>query len=92
MKHVYNSDTNANGEKLLDFCEENRLKVANGEFQKKKRCKLWTWLSPNGTKHQIDYILVRRKWWNSVKNVEVFNTFSSVGSDHRIVSMRLKLN
>lgn len=36
MKHVYNSDTNANGEKLLDFCEENSLKVANGEFQKKK--------------------------------------------------------
>ena len=44
-----------------------------------------------GTKHQIDYILVRKKWWDSVKNVEVYNPLSSVGSDHRIVSMRFQL-
>ena len=45
-----------------------------------------------GTKSQVDYILVNRKWRNSVKNVEAYNSFSSMGSDHRIVCARVKLS
>ena len=33
-----------------------------------------------------------RKWRNSVKNAEAYSTFASVGSDHRIVSARIKLS
>ncbi|KAJ8366611.1 hypothetical protein AAFF_G00348450 [Aldrovandia affinis] len=40
----------------------------------------------------IDYILVRQKWRNSILNAEPYSTFSSVGSDHRVVSMRVRLS
>ena len=45
-----------------------------------------------GTKSQIDYILINRKWKNSVKNVEVYSSFTSIGSDHRIVTAKIKLS
>ena len=45
-----------------------------------------------GSKTQIDYILINKKWKNSVKNVEAYSSFSSLGSDHRIVTARLKLS
>ena len=41
---------------------------------------------------QLDYILVRRKWRNSVLNAEAYNSFSSVKSDHRVVTARIKLS
>ncbi|KAJ8335845.1 hypothetical protein SKAU_G00391870 [Synaphobranchus kaupii] len=40
---------------------------------------------------QLDYILVRCKWRNSILNAEPYSTFNSVGSDHRVVSMRVRL-
>ena len=53
-------------------------------FQK-GRGKLWTHLSEGTlTKGQIDYILVRKKWRNSVKNTEPYNFFNSLRSDHRV--------
>ena len=45
-----------------------------------------------GHKSQVDYILVNRKWKNSVKNSEAYSSFSSLGSDHRIVTARVKLS
>ena len=44
------------------------------------------------TKTQVDYILVNKKWKNSVHNCEAYNTMSSIGSDHRIVCAKLKLS
>ena len=34
----------------------------------------------------------RRKWRNSVQNAEAYNTFSTVGSDHRVVCAKIKLS
>ena len=45
----------------------------------------------NGHKSQIDYILVDRKWRKSVVDVEAYNSFSSLGSDHRILTATVKL-
>ena len=45
-----------------------------------------------GAKSQIDYILINKKWKNSVQNVEAYSSFASTGSDHRIVIARLKLS
>ena len=42
-------------------------------------------MSPHMMKHQLDYILVRNKWSKSIKNCEAYNTFISLGSDHRII-------
>ena len=46
----------------------------------------------NGRKTQIDFILVNRKWKNSVHNVEAYNTFCSLGGDHRLVSAKIHLS
>ena len=46
----------------------------------------------SGTKSQVDYIMVNKKWKNSVKNCEADNTFSSMGSDHRIINAKVKIS
>ena len=46
----------------------------------------------NGSKGQIDYILVNRKWSNSVMNSEAYSSFESINSDHRIVTARIRLS
>lgn len=51
---------------------------------RKKPGKMWTYLSDMQlSKSQIDFILVKTKWRNSVMNTEAYNFFSSLGSDHR---------
>ena len=82
---TYNKETNRNGEKLMDFVEEFQPSITNTNFMKPAK-KLWTFQHPSGTRSQIDYILTRKKWRNSVRNSQAYSTFSSVWSDHRIVS------
>ena len=66
--------------------------IANACFQKKS-AKLWTYLSDmRGTKSQLDYILINKKWKNLIKNVEAYSSFASIGSDHRVNSAQLKLS
>ena len=70
---------NSYGKLLLDLTEENDPIITNTTFQKRSG-KLWTSLSDmNGKKSQIDYILINRKWKNSVKNVEARSTFFQQG-------------
>ena len=89
---TYHETTNTNGQLMLDLAAETNLVITNTRFQK-KRGKLWTYISDmSGTKTQIDYILVNKKWINSVKNVEAYNTFASLGSDHRTLTARIKLS
>ena len=45
-----------------------------------------------GTRTQIDFILVRKKWRNSVLNTEAYESFSNVGSDHRLVASKVRLS
>ena len=58
----------------------------------KPKRKLWTHESPNGHKSQIDYMLVRKKWSNSVRDCQAYSTFASVCSDHRVVSATICLS
>ena len=45
------------GQKLIEFCQENALVIANTLFQQHKR-RLYTWTSPDGQHQtQIDYSL-----------------------------------
>ena len=46
----------------------------------------------NGTKTQVYFILIRNKWKNSVNNCETSSNFSSIGSDHRIVTVTIRLS
>ena len=48
---------NEAGQRLIEFCRENALVIANTLFQQHKR-RLYTWTSPYGQhKNHIDYIL-----------------------------------
>ena len=53
---------NEGGQRLIEFCQENALVIANTLFQQHKR-RLYTWTSPDG-QHQnhIDYILCSQRW------------------------------
>ena len=84
-RFTHHTETNDNGERLLDLCDEHQLIVTNTRFQKNLN-RLWTYEDPKKQRHQIDYILWRKKWANSVKNCQVYNSMQTVGSDHRIVT------
>ena len=84
-KFSFNSKTNRNGEMLTDFLEEFNLFISNTSFMKPKG-QLWTFEYPSGDRAQLDYLIFRKKWRNSVKDSRAFSSFSSVGSDHIIVS------
>ena len=88
---VYNETTNENGQLLLDYMLECNLKALNTSFIKRTG-KLWTHISPIGARNQIDFILINNKWKNSALNCEAYNTFCTVGSDHRIVTAKIRLS
>ena len=47
---------NEAGQRLIEFCQENALVIANTLFQQHKR-RLYTWTPPDGQhRNQIDYI------------------------------------
>ena len=72
--------------------QEKELENTNLRF-KKRRGKQWTYHSDmTGTRTQIDFILVRKKWRNSVLNTEAYESFSNVGSDHRLVASKVRLS
>ena len=53
---------NEAGQRLIKFCQENALVIANTLFQQHKR-RLYTWTSPDGQhRNQIDYILCSQRW------------------------------
>ena len=88
----FHTRTNRNGELLRDTALECDMEISNHRFRKKAN-KMWTHLSDGTlTKGQIDYILIRRKWKNSLKNTEAYNTFQSLGSDHRVVVCKVKVS
>ena len=45
--------------------------------------------------HNLDiyiFVPIRNKWRNSVKNCEAYSTFSSIGSDQRIITATIRLS
>ena len=83
--------TDRNGVFLQDFTNQFNLIIGNTSFQKPK-VKLWTYRSPTGSLSQIDYIIYRKRWRNSVLDCQAFSSSHPVGSDHRIVSAKIKLS
>ena len=48
-------------------------------------------MDPSERRYKLDYILIRKKWINSNTNMEAYSSFSSTGSDHIIVSSKIRL-
>ena len=81
---------NEAGEKLIEFCQENSLVIANTCFQQPKR-RLYTWTSPNGQhRNQIDYILCNRRWKSSITSVKT-RPGADCGTDHELLLANFKI-
>ena len=83
---------NEPGQRLIEFCQENTLVIANTLLQKHKR-RLYTWTSPGGQhQNQIDYILCSQRWRSSIQSTKT-TPGADCGSDHEllITKFRLKL-
>ena len=83
---------NEAGQRLIEFCQENALVIANTLFQQYKR-RLYTWTSPDGRhKNHIDYILCSQRWRNSIQSSKT-RPVADCGSHHEllIAKFRLKL-
>ena len=91
FKYSYHAQTNRNGVMLKDYLHENNLICLSTKFQKRPGQR-WTHSSSNGSKVQLDYVIINRKWKNSAKHYRSFNSFISVESDHRIVSAKVRLS
>ena len=83
---------NEAGQRLIEFCQENALVIANTLFQQHTR-RLYTWTSPDGQhRNQIDSILCSQRWRSSIQSAKTSPGADS-GSDHEphIAKFRLKL-
>ena len=61
---------NEAGQRLIGFCQENALVIANTLSQQRKR-RLYTWTSPDGQhRNQIDYILCSQRWRSSIQSAK----------------------
>ena len=83
---------NEAGQRLIEFCQENALVIANTLFQQHRR-RLYTWTSPDGQHwNQIDYILCSQRWRHSIQSTKI-RLGADCGSDHEflIAKFRLKL-
>ena len=61
---------NEAGQRLIQFCQENALVIANTLFQQHKR-RLYTWTSPDRQhRNQIDYILCSKRWRSSIQSTK----------------------
>lgn len=77
-------DRNERDERLIQFCIDNSLAIANSMYEQHKR-RLYTWRSPDGnTRNQIDYILIRQRWKSSIRSTKTIPSVEC-GSDHQLL-------
>ena len=81
---------NRTKQRLIEFCQENALVIANTLFQQHKR-RLYTWTSPDGQhRNQIVYILCIQRWRSSIQSTKT-RPGADCGSDHELLIAKLRL-
>ena len=83
---------NEAGQRLIEFCQEKALVIANNLFQQHKR-RLYTWtLSEGQYQNQIDYFLCSQRWRSSIQLAKT-RLGADCGSEYEllIAKFRLKL-
>ena len=79
-------------QRLIEFCQDNALVIANTLFQQHKR-RLYTRTLPDGWhRNQVDFILCSQRWRSSIQSAKT-RLGSDCDSDHEllIAKFRLKL-
>ncbi|XP_039278804.1 craniofacial development protein 2-like [Nilaparvata lugens] len=87
-------ERNERGERLIQFCQEKDLMVANTYFKLPYR-RLYTWKSPadnpeNIIRNQIDYILINNRYRNAVTSTKTYPG-ADINSDHNPVVAKLHI-
>ena len=79
-------------QRLIEFCQENALVIANTLFQQHKRRLYILTLQDGQHRNQIDYILCSQRWRSSIQSTKT-RLGADCGSDHEllIAKFRLKL-
>ena len=78
------------GQRLIEFCQENALVIANTLFQQHNR-RLYAWTSPDGQhRNQIDYILSSQRWRSSIQST-ITRPGADCGSDHELLISKFRL-
>ena len=81
---------NEAGQRLIEFCQENALVIANTLFQQHKG-RLYTWTSPDGQyQTQIDYILCSQRRRGSIQSAKT-RMGADCGSDHELLIAKFRL-
>ena len=81
---------NEAGQRLIEFCQENALVIANSLFQQHKR-RLYTWTSPDGQhQNQTDYIICSQRWKSSIQSAKI-RPGADYDSDHELLIARFRL-
>ena len=81
---------NEAGQRLIEFCQENTLVIANTLFQQHKR-RLYTWTSPDGQyQNEIYYILCSQRWRTSIQSAKT-TLGADCGSDHELLLAKFRL-
>ena len=81
---------NEEGQRLIEFCQENTPVIANTLFQQHKRW-LYTWTSPDDQyRNQIDYVLHSWKWRSSIQSAKT-RPGADCGSDYELLIAKLWL-
>ena len=91
--NIVRKQLSINWQRLIEFCQENALVIANTLFQQHKR-KLSTWTSSDGqNRNQIDFIFCSQRWKSSIQSAKTRPGAGS-DSDHQLLvaKFRLKLN
>ena len=77
-------------QRLVEFCQENALVIANTLFQQHKR-RLYTWTSHDSQHwNQIDYILCSQRWRSSIQSAKTRLGADCV-SDHELLIAKFRL-
>ena len=81
---------NEAGHRLIEFCQENALVIANTLFQQHKR-RLYTRTLPDGQhRNQTDDILCSQRWRSSIQSAKT-RPGSDCGSDHELLVAKFRL-
>ena len=90
VRYAHGKRTNENGSRLLGLACEKSLIIANNNLLKKQGKRL-TSQDPKRERYELDYVLIISKRKNIIMNLEPYSSFSSVVSDHRIVTIKLSI-
>jgi len=81
---------NDRGQKLVEFCKRNRMMITNTWFKHEKQ-RRYTWKSPGDyARYQLDYILVKTRYKNSVLNAHTLPGVDA-DTDHNLLVVKIRV-